>query len=186
MPFYLYLPAQDHEDYEIYKFFNQTYEFIEQARKNTNVLVHCMAGVSRSVTIVTAYLLKKFKCSLGEVIRMLQRKRSKVRLLLPRSTPIRDSSSSSRNTRRKRDSSAASATRKRRRTSPCAPRKSTTASPTRWPNSAPSSMKGAPSRGPSGKTSANTPRRARNSSHSARTSLTAQRKTSSSGRGSQA
>lgn len=148
VPFYLYLPAQDHEDYEIYKFFNQTYEFIEQARRNTNVLVHCMAGVSRSVTIVTAYLLKKFKCSLGEVIRMLQRKRSKVPLLLPRSTLIRDSSSSSRNTRRKRASSATSATRKCSGTSPPARRKLITASPTRWPNSAPSSTRGAPSSGP--------------------------------------
>jgi protein-tyrosine phosphatase len=79
VPYYLYLPAQDHEDYEIYKFFNQTYDFINQSRKHTNVLVHCMAGISRSVTIVIAYLLKKFKCSLGEVIRMLQRKRSKVK-----------------------------------------------------------------------------------------------------------
>ncbi len=80
MPYYLYLPAEDHEEYEIYKFFNETFDFIEQARKHTNVLVHCMAGISRSVTIVIAYLLKKFKCSLGEIITMLQRKRSKVQV----------------------------------------------------------------------------------------------------------
>lgn len=78
IPHYLYLPAQDHEEYEIYKFFNQTYDFIEQSRKDTNVLVHCMAGISRSVTIVIAYLLKKYKYSLGQVITILQRKRNKV------------------------------------------------------------------------------------------------------------
>lgn len=94
MPDYLYLPAKDHEEYDIYRFFNQTFDFIEQARKHTNVLVHCMAGISRSVTIVIAYLLKKFKSSLGEIIMMLQRKRSKVSPFLRRSTPTRDSSSS--------------------------------------------------------------------------------------------
>lgn len=38
-----------------------------------------MAGISRSVTIVTAYLIKKFKYSLQEVLHIMQRKRSKVR-----------------------------------------------------------------------------------------------------------
>lgn len=28
IPHYLYIPAQDHEDYEIYRHFNQTFEFI--------------------------------------------------------------------------------------------------------------------------------------------------------------
>ena len=38
-----------------------------------------MAGISRSVTIVTAYLIKKFKYSLEEVLHIMQRKRNKVR-----------------------------------------------------------------------------------------------------------
>jgi protein-tyrosine phosphatase len=103
IPYYLYLPAEDHEEYELYKFFNQTFGFIEQGRRHCNVLVHCMAGISRSVTIVIAYLLKKFKCSLGEVIMMLQRRRSKVLRPLCRSTPIRDSSNNSKCTRSRRD-----------------------------------------------------------------------------------
>lgn len=81
IPYYLYIPAEDHEQYELYQHFNRTFDFIEQARRDTNVLVHCMVGVSRSVTIVIAYLLKKYKCSLGQVIMMLQRKRSKVLIL---------------------------------------------------------------------------------------------------------
>ena len=80
IPLYLYIPAQDHADYELYRHFNQTFEFIDAARRETNVLVHCMAGVSRSVTIVMAYLLKKYKCSLSEVIKMVQRKRHKVHI----------------------------------------------------------------------------------------------------------
>ena len=42
--------------------FESTYEFIEKAlsEKNSNrVLVHCNAGVSRSATIVMAYLMQK-------------------------------------------------------------------------------------------------------------------------------
>ncbi len=30
-------------------------------RKFTNILIHCYAGVSRSVTIVCAYIMWKFK-----------------------------------------------------------------------------------------------------------------------------
>ena len=91
IPLYLYIPAQDYAEYELYRHFNQTFEFIDAARKQTNVLVHCMAGVSRSVTTVMAYLLKKYKCSLSEVIKMVQRKRHKVHPSTCRSTQIKDS-----------------------------------------------------------------------------------------------
>lgn len=48
-----------------------------------------MAGISRSVTIVTAYLIKKFKYSLEEVLHIMQRKRSKVKLSLTQVNPNR-------------------------------------------------------------------------------------------------
>jgi len=78
IPFYLYIPAEDHEDYQLHRFFEETYNFIERCRKETNVLVHCKVGVSRSVTIVIAYLIKKYKYSLGQVITMVIRRRNKV------------------------------------------------------------------------------------------------------------
>ena len=59
LPYYLYLPADDHESFDISKYFDEAAEFIEGKGKKTNVLVHCMAGISRSVTLVLAYLMKK-------------------------------------------------------------------------------------------------------------------------------
>lgn len=58
LPYYLYLPADDHESFDISKYFEEAIEFIDNKRRKTNVLIHCMAGVSRSVTLVLAYLIK--------------------------------------------------------------------------------------------------------------------------------
>ena len=55
---YLYVPAVDSERFDISFYFSDTCEFIMEERKRTNVLVHCMAGISRSVTLVMAYLME--------------------------------------------------------------------------------------------------------------------------------
>jgi len=34
------------------------FDFIDTHRKNTNVLVHCFVGVSRSATIIIGYIMK--------------------------------------------------------------------------------------------------------------------------------
>lgn len=72
---YLYIPADDHQDFNLMPFFDQTFTFIEATRKKTNVLVHCMAGISRSSTIVIAYLLKKYGYSLEKTLTLAKRKR---------------------------------------------------------------------------------------------------------------
>ena len=62
---YLRLPLQDSDGAMITPFFGQSYEFIHQAREQGHgVLVHCQQGVSRSPTIVVAYLMKELKIDL--------------------------------------------------------------------------------------------------------------------------
>lgn len=51
--------AGDMPGYNISQHFKDTYDFIEEARKNkAAVLVHCAAGASRSCTIAIAYLMQ--------------------------------------------------------------------------------------------------------------------------------
>lgn len=88
VPYSLYIPGEDHENYDLSVHFDSAINFIHQSRKETNILVHCMAGVSRSVTLVLAYLIKHFGMSYNEAFRTVQRKRNKVTPVPYRSTQI--------------------------------------------------------------------------------------------------
>lgn len=59
IPRYLYLPVQDLDSFNIVQYFDLSSNFIEESRRRTNVLVHCTAGVSRSATLVAAYIISK-------------------------------------------------------------------------------------------------------------------------------
>ncbi|THD18107.1 Dual specificity protein phosphatase 10 [Fasciola hepatica] len=63
VPFiYLHLPASDTTNQDLRPSFDRAVQFIDEARKrNGIVLVHCQAGVSRSVAIVMAYLIHSTK-----------------------------------------------------------------------------------------------------------------------------
>ena len=63
-----------------------------------------MAGVSRSVTIVVAYLLKKYKYTLEQIMSMMHRRRRKVFIVIFRLILILASSGNSRSSHKARGS----------------------------------------------------------------------------------
>ncbi|KAJ3123391.1 hypothetical protein HK098_001935 [Nowakowskiella sp. JEL0407] len=80
---YFPVTLTDEESSNIFKYLPQTCEFIENSVKNgKNVLVHCEAGVSRSATIITAYLMKSRDLSVNEAL-------SELRKVHPRASPNR-------------------------------------------------------------------------------------------------
>lgn len=72
---YLKLPIKDTLFFDIKPHLKQALVFIESARKiSGTVLVHCYAGMSRSVTIVIAYLMKKKRIPLLKALGKVKRK----------------------------------------------------------------------------------------------------------------
>jgi protein-tyrosine phosphatase len=62
--FYKKLNIQETFDFNISSFFEEAFEFIESGLNSGGaVLVHCVQGQSRSPTIVTAYLMRRFHLS---------------------------------------------------------------------------------------------------------------------------
>ncbi len=69
----------DSDKENIKQYFNESFEFIDKAIKNGgNVLVHCHAGVSRSSSILIAYIMKSQKLKLVKVLELIRTKREKV------------------------------------------------------------------------------------------------------------
>jgi len=74
---YLHVPLIDCPSESILPHFNQTCAFIEEAiASGGKVLVHCMRGVSRSATLVAAYLMYERRVTCKESVAILQDKRS--------------------------------------------------------------------------------------------------------------
>jgi dual specificity phosphatase 12 len=67
--------VEDHDQFNISSIFDTTFEFIERARKSTNILIHCYAGISRSATVLIAYLMRKLEIGVREAMDMVQRRR---------------------------------------------------------------------------------------------------------------
>eukprot|EP00045_Choanoeca_perplexa_P003651 m.32476 g.32476 ORF g.32476 m.32476 type:complete len:473 (-) comp12154_c0_seq1:75-1493(-) len=66
---YQQIPILDCNDSEIQEFFEIASGFINQARaEGKRVLVHCQAGISRSATLVIAYLMKEQGRSLNDAL----------------------------------------------------------------------------------------------------------------------
>ena len=77
---YLRIPVDDYETENISAFFGDAVRFIEEARKKGDgaILVHCVAGMSRSPTVTLAYLLSR-GMKFPEALSYLVKKRHQVR-----------------------------------------------------------------------------------------------------------
>jgi protein-tyrosine phosphatase len=65
----------DESSVNIRKYFNATYDFIDAGP----TLVHCAMGISRSVSMVIAYLIRKRKMTLEQALQFVRSKRSIIR-----------------------------------------------------------------------------------------------------------
>ena len=70
---YKILPVENSPSEDITKYFEETYDFIE---KNEKIFVHCQLGISRSASIVLAYLMRKNKMVYEEAFQFVKLKRS--------------------------------------------------------------------------------------------------------------
>ncbi|CAK74625.1 unnamed protein product (macronuclear) [Paramecium tetraurelia] len=71
----MFIRVDDADFVNLSQYFQQAIDFIDQNRLFTNVLVHCYAGISRSATIVIAYLMKSYKMTLDEAFKYVQQLR---------------------------------------------------------------------------------------------------------------
>ncbi|XP_066993527.1 dual specificity protein phosphatase Mpk3 [Anabrus simplex] len=76
---YMQIPIADHWSQNLASFFPTAIEFIDEARSNEKgVLVHCLAGVSRSVTITVAYLMYKLSLNLNDAFNLVRSRKSNI------------------------------------------------------------------------------------------------------------
>lgn len=71
---YLEMPIYDLVEYNIMQHFEETNAFITAAETQGKVFVHCAMGVSRSATIVLAYLMQKNRWRVPRALRYLKSK----------------------------------------------------------------------------------------------------------------
>lgn len=77
---YKYIEIQDRADYPIKLHFDSASEFIHKNIKDKkNVLVQCHAGVSRSATIICAYLVKHKNKIPEQALYMVKSKRERTK-----------------------------------------------------------------------------------------------------------
>jgi protein-tyrosine phosphatase len=72
---HLWIVIGDHPSEDITKFFITAFHFIRQNLEKGNVLVHCQAGISRSCTIVIAFLMQQMLINYKEAFNMVKAKR---------------------------------------------------------------------------------------------------------------
>ncbi|ENN72704.1 hypothetical protein YQE_10642, partial [Dendroctonus ponderosae] len=73
-----FIKLSDQPKEDLLSHFDSAIEFIETGLKHGSVLVHCYFGMSRSATVVIAYVMKKYRLSYSEALQMVKAKRKVV------------------------------------------------------------------------------------------------------------
>ena len=75
----LHLKLVDEPEFNITKYFDQTNDFINKVRTAGGaLLVHCKVGLSRSPTVIIAYLIKYYEFSVDSAMKFMKRKRPQI------------------------------------------------------------------------------------------------------------
>nr|UBK24586.1 DSPTP1-like 3 protein [Chrysanthemum x morifolium] len=72
------VPLTDSDGANLLDYLEVCLDFIDQARKNGSVLVHCFAGLSRSASIMTAYLMRSERLSVQDALASLRQSKPSV------------------------------------------------------------------------------------------------------------
>ena len=76
---YLQIEMLDDENEDVFKYFNDIYDYIDSCIESKGkILIHCMAGLSRSTTCVLVYLIKKNKLTYKEGLEFIKKSRKNV------------------------------------------------------------------------------------------------------------
>uniref|UniRef100_U5EXJ8 Putative mitogen-activated protein kinase phosphatase 3 n=1 Tax=Corethrella appendiculata TaxID=1370023 RepID=U5EXJ8_9DIPT len=76
---YCQIPVTDHWSSDLLKHFPEAFKFLDEARaNNAHVLVHCLAGLSRSVTVVLAYMMKTSALRLEEAFTFVRARKADI------------------------------------------------------------------------------------------------------------
>lgn len=76
---YLKIPIADHWSQNLAVYFPEAIRFIEEGvSSNCGVLVHCVAGISRSVTVTVAYLMQRHRLSLNDAFALVRSRKTDV------------------------------------------------------------------------------------------------------------
>jgi dual specificity phosphatase 12 len=71
---YRFIDIEDAPDVPIAKYFAETIQYIQKCiRDHEPIVVHCFMGMSRSATIVIAYLMQTYRLSVDEALNRIRR-----------------------------------------------------------------------------------------------------------------
>ncbi|GMR36336.1 hypothetical protein PMAYCL1PPCAC_06531 [Pristionchus mayeri] len=76
---FLRIPVNDSYMDKLYPYFNEAFNFLEKVRKQKKiVLVHCLAGISRSPTMCISYIMRHLKMDSDDAYKFVKARRSTI------------------------------------------------------------------------------------------------------------